>query len=159
MDATHVHLALTHVPIVGTVIGTLILAYSIVKNNKAVSQVALFTLLVMAFISAPVFLTGEEAEESIEHLPGVEEHYIHEHEELAEKAIWLMVILGVFAAFTLYAVNAELAIAQKATIITCVIGIATFVAFVQVGNLGGEIRHTEIRCSESIIDDHHEHDH
>ena len=41
----------------------------------------------MAVLTIPVFLTGEETEESVEHLAGVSHDLIEEHEELAEKAI------------------------------------------------------------------------
>ena len=90
MDATHIHLILTHFPIIGTIIGIGILTYGQFSKNDSIKKVALSTFIIMSLLTIPVFLTGEEAEESVEHLAGVSENIIEEHEELAEKAIWLM---------------------------------------------------------------------
>ncbi len=87
MDATHFHLVSTHFPIVGTIIGIGILAYGNYSNNDSIQKVALITFIAMAILTIPVFLTGEEAEETVEHISGVSETIIEEHEELAEKAI------------------------------------------------------------------------
>ena len=62
MDATHLHLILTHFPIVGTIIGIGILAYGQFAKNDAIKKVALVTFILMAILTIPVFLTGEEAE-------------------------------------------------------------------------------------------------
>ena len=68
MDATHLHLVLTHFPIVGTILGIGILAYGQFAKNEAIKKVALVTFIVMAFLTIPVFLTGGEAEETVETL-------------------------------------------------------------------------------------------
>ena len=99
----------------------------------------------MALLTIPVFLTGEEAEESVEHLAGVSENIIEEHEELAEKAIWLMGLLGVFSLASFYAIVKKLSFSRTVILITLLISLATLGLFAQVGNLGGQIRHTEIR--------------
>ena len=145
MDATHIHLILNHFPIVGTIIGVGILAYGIFKNNDAIKKVALTVLAIMAIIAVPVYLTGEEAEETVEHFKGITKEVIHEHEELAEKAILLMALLGALSLASIYAITKGLSFAKKITIITFIISILTFGLFAKVGNLGGQIRHSEIR--------------
>lgn len=153
MDATHLHLMLTHFPIVGTVIAIAILAYGLFSSNDQIKKVALFTFIAMAILTIPVFLTGEDAEETVEHIAGVSEQIIEQHEELAEKAIWLMGLLAAFSVASLFAIIKKLSSAKVLSIITLVISLVTFAVFAKVGNLGGQIRHSEIRTSTSQLND------
>ncbi len=144
MDATHLHLVLSHFPIIGTLIGIVILAYGLVSKNIDIQKVALATFILMALFAIPVFLTGEEAEETVERLPGISEQLIENHEELAEKAIWLMGFLGILSVSSFFAIFKKLSFAKTITVITLIVSLGTFGVFAQVGNLGGQIRHTEI---------------
>ena len=101
----------------------------------------------MAIVAIPVFLTGEGAEESVENLPGVSEKIIHEHEELAEKAIILMEILGVFSLLAFILMMLKSKFSKIINIIVLIVSIGAFGLIAKVGNLGGQIRHTEIRKS------------
>ncbi|MCF6213821.1 MAG: hypothetical protein L3J45_07340 [Flavobacteriaceae bacterium] len=147
MDATHLHLILTHFPIVGTVIGIGILAYGQYSKNNAIIKVALVTFILMAIFTIPVYLTGEDSEETVEHIAGVSENLIENHEELAEKAILLMGLLAALSAISFFAIMRELSFAKTITLITLIVSFITFGVFAQVGNLGGQIRHSEIRAN------------
>jgi uncharacterized membrane protein len=149
MDATHLHLVLTHFPIIGTIIGIGILAYGQFSKNIDIQKVALVTFILMALLTIPVFLTGEEAGEAVENIAGVSERLIENHEELAEKAIWLMGLLGILSIVSLFAIFKKLNFAKTITLVTLVISLFTFGVFAQVGNLGGQIRHSEIRTSNT----------
>ncbi len=150
MDATHLHLVLTHFPLVGTIIGIGILAYGQFSKNTAIQKVALSTFIAMAIFTIPVFLTGEEAEETVEHIAGISEQIIENHEELAEKAIWLMAVLGVLSLINLLAILRKMTVAKTITILTLVVSLATVALFAQVGYLGGQIRHSEIRTDSNV---------
>jgi uncharacterized membrane protein len=145
MDATHLHLVLSHFPIIGTIIGIVILAYGQISKNIVIQKVALATLILMALFTIPVFLTGEGAEETVENITGVSEQLIENHEELAEKAIWLMGLLAVLSIISLFAIIKKLSFAKTITLITLIVSLGTFGVFAQLGNLGGQIRHSEIR--------------
>ncbi len=151
MDATHLHLMLTHFPIVGTIIGIGILAYGQFSNNNSIKKLALAVFVIMSLLTIPVFLTGEGAEETVEHLAGVSENIIKEHGELAEKAIWLMGLLGIFSLINIIVIVKESSIAKTITFISLVLSLVTFGVFAKVGNLGGEIRHSEIRANNTQI--------
>ena len=144
MDATHLHLVLTHFPIIGTIIGVGILAYGQFSKNDDIKKVALVTFILMAIMTIPVFLTGEDAEETVEHIAGVSEQLIKNHEELAEKAIWLMGLLGILSLLSLFAIIKKLPLAKTLISVTLITSVVTFGLFAQVGNLGGQIRHSEI---------------
>lgn len=145
MDYAHIHLLLTHFPIIGTLIGTGILLYGVLSKNEVGKKIAYILFVLMALLTIPVFISGGEAEEIVEHLPGVSESIIEEHEELAEAAIWLMALLGVLSivAFSLLAMKkTRFSFIHPLTLI---VALSTFGVFAKVGNLGGQIRHSEIR--------------
>ncbi len=145
MDATHIHLVLTHFPIVGTIIGIGILAYGLYSNADSIKKTALVTFVIMAVLTFPVFLSGEEAEDSVEQIAGVSEYLIEDHEELAEKAIWLMGLLGAMSLVSLFSITKKLSSSKTILIVTMIVSLATASLFAVVGNLGGKIRHTEIQ--------------
>ena len=149
MDATHLHLVLTHFPIIGIILGIGILAYGHYIRNIEVQKVALATFILMAILTIPVFVTGEEAEETVEHIAGISEQLIENHEELAEKAIWLMGLLGILSIISFYAIIKKISFAKTAILVTLVVSLATFGLFTQVGYLGGQIRHSEIRTESN----------
>ncbi len=156
MDATHIHLILTHVPIVGTLIGIGILAYGYFSKNDDIKKVSLMLLFLMALVTIPVFISGEKAEHSVEHLAGVSEVFIEEHEELAEKAIWLMGLMGLLSISGFIALQKNLPFAKILTMSTLVVSLLTFGIFAKVGNLGGQIRHSEIRDKAQTMDEQKE---
>jgi uncharacterized membrane protein len=145
MNAAHLHLVLTHFPIVGTAIGIGILIYGQLVKNSAIKKVSYGIFIVMAILTIPVFQTGEGAEETVEHLAGVSEELIEKHEELAEKAIWLMAFLGVLSVVNLFVSLKNYPLAKVLGLITLIVSLGTFGLFAKVGNLGGQIRHSEIR--------------
>lgn len=153
MDGAHLHLILNHFPIVGTLVGLGVLAYGLIIKDLSVKKAGLGTLAVMAILALPAYFSGEEAEEAVEHLPGISDAVIHEHEELAEKAILMMAFLGGLSLLSLYAIWKNKTIAKTATIITFVFGLLTFGVFAKVGNLGGKIRHTELSTDIQKHDD------
>lgn len=109
---------------------------------------ALIIFIAMSFLTIPVFLIGEE---TVEHIAGVSKRIIEDHEHLAEKAIWLMGLLGVISLFSFYTINKKIPFARTVAIVTFVNSIVTFSLFAKVGKSGWKIRHYEIRTSDSNV--------
>ena len=143
MNPTHIHLLLNHFPIIGTLIGSAILLYSIIKKQDAGKVTGAFIIVIMAIIAIPVLLTGEPAEESVEHLSGISKALIHNHEEASEKAFWLMEITGVFSLLAIVFYKIKSRFAPKAFLVAFIFSAITFFAMAWAGNLGGKIRHPE----------------
>ena len=152
MDATHLHLMLNHFPIIGTLLGGGVMLYGYITSSDLVKKAALWTWALMALIAIPVFLTGEPAEEAVEGLAGVSESLIHEHEEAAELAIWLMEALGVFSLLTLVFYKTKPAVSKTLVLISTILGFVVFGAMARTGSLGGQIRHSEIRSGQAMLD-------
>jgi hypothetical protein len=144
MNSTHFHMLLNHFPIIGTLIGSGLLAWGILKDQQNLKSTAAVILSLMAIIAIPVYLTGEPAEESVEKLPGVADSMISLHEDAATLAIWLMGITGVAALIALLLAFQKKAIAKIAYLATFIFSLICFAAMARTGYYGGQIRHTEI---------------
>lgn len=147
MNTAHWHLLLTHLPIIGTIIGTSILiAGFVLKNNPIVKRTGLGVLVFSALFAIPSYLTGEGAEELVENLPGVTDQIIEVHEEMAETFLIIISILGAFAVITFIADWMKSKATAMLYITILIASIATSIFTRQLANSGGEIRHTEIRA-------------
>lgn len=149
MNSTHIHLLLNHFPIVGTMIGSLLLLWGIVSKQINIKTTAAVVLTAMAIAAIPVYLTGEPAEEAVENLPGVSDALMEMHEEAANLAIWLMGITGVFS---LVAIVLQMKQNPKAASVFLLAGVFSIIslAMARTGYYGGKIRHTEIRSAQEV---------
>jgi uncharacterized membrane protein len=147
MNSTHVHLLLNHFPIVGTLLGGLLLFWGIISKQLSLKTAAAILLVAMAAAAVPVYLTGEPAEEAVEKLPGVSDTFMELHEEAANIAIWLMSVTGIASLMALAMHKRQSTKTNAAFILACVLSGFTFAAMARTGYLGGKIRHSEIRTS------------
>ena len=146
MNTAHWHLLLNHLPIVGTVIGTLIVAAGLIlKNNPTVKQTGLGVLVFSALCALPAYLTGEGAEEIAEQLPGVNAVVMEGHEDLGNIFFILSTSLGLLALITFITDRLQIKTASALYVFVVIAGIGLSVLAKQVGTSGGEVRHTEIR--------------
>jgi hypothetical protein len=146
MNPAHLHLLLTHLPVVGAVFAVLLLAVGLLTRSAAVRRVALAAVVVVALLGLPTYFTGEGAEDAVEGLPGVSEALVERHEDAAGRSLVVLEAAGVLALLGL-AVTA-----RARRVPTWVVAGTLLVTAVGAGllgwtaNLGGEIRHTEIRA-------------
>jgi uncharacterized membrane protein len=138
-------MVVNHFPIIGTILGLGILIASIILKNKTVQNVGYCLFIIAAIFGAVSMSTGEGAEEIAENLPEVTHQIIHEHEEMAEKLIIFLYVLGVTSIVGLYF---NLKKYSKASIVSYLVAIISLISVYltkETGTTGGEIRHTEIR--------------
>ncbi|GAB2813275.1 DUF2231 domain-containing protein [Ferruginibacter profundus] len=154
MNTAHFHLLLNHFPVIGTLIGSCLLLWGIIKKQDHIKSIAAIILGAMAIIAVPVYLTGEPAEEAVEKLPGVSEAIIELHEEAAGIAIWLMGITGIVALVAVIFAWLKRKTAGMIFIATFIISVISFAAMARTGYYGGQIRHTEIRNGNLVNQQH-----
>lgn len=94
MNPAHWHLMLNHVPVLGTAFGMALIAWALVRKSEELKRVSLGVFVIIALLAIPAYLTGEPAEEIVEHLPGVSEASIEEHEDAAKFAFAGVLVLG-----------------------------------------------------------------
>lgn len=145
MNPTHVHLLITHLPIYGTLMGIIVLAFAILKKSAVTRSAAYIVFIVAALGGSIAFVTGEEAEEKVEDIQGVSHDDIEEHEEAANYALYTTIALGVLSLAGLVIDNKRPAMAPRFAIVVLLIGLFSFVVTARTGYLGGQIRHTEIK--------------
>lgn len=143
MNTVHIHLLLNHFPVIGTLMGGGLLLWGILKKQDAYANAAAVILFLVALIAIPVYLTGEPAEEAVEHLPGVQERAIEMHESAAGLAMILMAATGLTAVFTLILSRRQKQSAGIARAVLFAITFLCFSAMARTGYYGGQIRHTE----------------
>lgn len=144
MNPVHVHLLLNHFPIIGTLIGVVLLALGIFRKESVLRFVGASIIVVMAIITLPVNKSGEAAEETVEHIQGVNEDMLEEHEEAAEFAMFFMLLTGIVTLVTQVLDKRNHPKTNLAYIISLVLATFTLTTMVRTGFLGGQIRHTEI---------------
>ena len=145
MNDAHFHLVVNHLPIVGTLIGLLVLITGLLLKKSEVKLTAFGIFIFSAITSIVAFLTGEGAEEVVEDLSGISETLIHTHEEYAESFLILSISLGVIAIVGFIVELKKFKLSKLITILILIIAIANIVLGKYVGTSGGEIRHNEIR--------------
>jgi uncharacterized membrane protein len=152
MNPAHIHLLLNHIPILGSLFGTILLAIGLLRKDKSLLNAGLLTLVIVSIVAIPVFFSGEGAEDIVEKMPDMSHDIIHEHEEIAEKAIWLMELVGLGSLIAFFLHLKEHPLRHTVTIAVLVLAVANFGVMAKVGNTGGEIRHTEIRKNATTSD-------
>jgi uncharacterized membrane protein len=149
MNQAHLHLVLNHFPIIGLIIGTLVLLAGNLLKVPTAKKVALIILIGAAVFAVPTFLTGEGAEDIVEKVGGISESYIEKHEELAEIFIWLIVATGILSLISIISSFSKPRLFDGLSMLTLVMGLVSIFYAQQVGTSGGEIRHSEIRESSN----------
>lgn len=152
MTSAHFHLALNHIPVLGTLFGTLLLAYGLWRNQEAVQNLILGFLILVGAVAIPVYLTGEPAEEIVEGLAGVSHDAIEVHESWGQYALIASIVTGTASllVLTLRLVGRRLARWMVPGVL--VLSLFTTGIMVYTANLGGKINHEELRGSTTVVE-------
>lgn len=150
MDQTHVHLLITHLPIFGSLLGTLVLGYGIWKKSKTTNTAAHYLLIISAIGAGIAYITGEAAEETVENIQGVSENVIEQHADFAMYALIALIAVGIASLLTIYLEYIKNSFAKSATTLTLFLAVISFIFVARTGYLGGQIRHTEIASNTTL---------
>lgn len=149
MDAVHLHLILNHVPVLGTIFGFVLLAIGLIRRSDELQRAGLVTFVVAAVITIPVYVSGtiayEPLEELLEDIDPAAEGFIDQHETAGLIAFLVTLVLGIVALATLL-VWKRPEIARRLVIASLVLAIVVGGVVGWTANIGGQIRHTEIRA-------------
>ncbi len=151
MNNAHFHLVINHLPIVGLLIGILVLVAGLLLKKSEVKLTALGVFIFSAITSVAAFYTGEGAEEIVENISGISETLIHTHEEYAESFFTLTLVLGAVSLIGFVAELKTFKYAKYLYILILLLAISDGVLAKYVGTSGGEIRHSEIRSDSKMI--------
>ena len=144
MDLVHVHLLLNHFPVIGLVLGLLLFIFAFVQRSNELKKVSLGIFVLLAILSIPVYFSGEPAEKSVENFPGVSESIIEQHEDAALVALSGLIILGIVSLIAILLFK-HTRVSVWLAALSLVMAFITTLLMAYTANLGGQIRHTEIR--------------
>lgn len=145
MNPTHIHIVITHLPIYGAFLGTLVLAWSLFARS-APTKVAAYGVLLIASVGAVIaFRTGGDAEETAERIAGISKTALEAHEHFADNAYVAFLVLGVASLLAIWITYRHARLARTVAWLMLVIAVVAFGLAARTGYLGGQIRHTEIQ--------------
>jgi hypothetical protein len=138
---------INHFPVIGVLGALLVFGYGLVRKSDEVKLLGLGSFVLVALITIPVFFTGGAAEKIVKdlNLPGVTESSIGTHAEIALLALVLIELLGAIAVGGLFLLRKSGALPKWYTALVLAIALAAAGVVGLTANLGGQIRHTEIR--------------
>ena len=149
MNDAHLHLIVNHFPILGVIFGFGILIVGLILNNNIIKNVAYLLFVVAAIFALFSVQTGGGAAHVVKNIPDIGKEIkkaILTHAELAEKFAYLLYALAFISLVGLYLNIKNHSQAVLISYIIAAIAAASVFIAVEVGSLGGEIRHTEFKA-------------
>lgn len=146
MNWPHLHLAVNLVPLVVAVIGFVLLLVGVLRRSESLVGTGLALYVVVGVAAAIAYLTGLQAEEVMERLPGISEELIEAHEEAALLALICALALGLFGLFGTRWVGRSPRGRTWIERAGLLLGVVTALVLGWTANQGGKIRHPEIRA-------------
>ncbi|WP_139921006.1 hypothetical protein [Hymenobacter sp. DG01] len=143
MNEAHLHLLLNHSPLLTCLFGLVLLLIGLLRPTPVLIRTGLWTILVAAVLCLPTQLTGEGAEEALSSLPGISPSLIQAHEKAAELGFWALELTGALALVTLQ-LTSRLRLMAWLTVVGALLSLGLLA---RAANLGGAIRHPEIRAA------------
>jgi hypothetical protein len=153
----YLHVVLNHLPIFGTMLGSLALAISLILRSRTAQITALVITLTASVSAYPVLVSGQRAYKTIRNMSDdVGAEALDEHMDRAEKTINAFYFLGLVALGGLVLpikwprTGVPLAVAALGLALFC-FGLSVYIA-----QPGGQVRHSEFRPKESSSPDLHQ---
>lgn len=148
MNYAYLHLAVNHLPIVGTGIALLLLSVALVRKDDGMLRAGLLVVILSGLGAILAVQSGERAEEQLEHVIALQETVVESHEEAGERAQWLALAAAVLAGVTYVATTRAARVRPwlgwlKAAVVVAVL--FALVAVLHTAQTGGRIRHPEVQ--------------
>jgi len=151
MDLAHLHLLLNHFPTIGTIMGGGLFVLSLITNSDDLKRASLVALLGISLIAIPTYISGNGAQDAVKSLPGVSKTLIETHEGAALVALGFIEVTGAFAWLGLWQFRRLARVPNWNLSVILVLTAVSLGLMARASNLGGEIRHGEIRAEKGIV--------
>ncbi|HKS38311.1 MAG TPA: hypothetical protein VJW76_14040 [Verrucomicrobiae bacterium] len=152
MNWAHLHLAVNHIPVLGTLLVFVLLCAAMLRRSDELKQVCLWAFVVLAVVAVAIKYTGDFAYEAVANSEWIEKSIVSAHEEAADLATTGMFVVGLLAALGLFLMRKVRSVPRWLMATLFVTAFATFLLMARAANFGGRIRHTEIRRQPPIED-------
>lgn len=152
MTAAHLHLALNHIPVLGTLFALGLLAYGLWRNHAALKKGALGMLAAVGAVAVAVYLTGEPAEEIVEGLAGVSHEAIEVHETWGWYAALASIGTGLVSLGALLYQWTTSSLPQGVVRGVFLLALTSGALMVYAATLGGKVHHPELRAAPAAVE-------
>ena len=159
MDLTHIHLLLNHIPTIGFVIALGLFLTSLVSKSNDLKRASLVLFVLIGLLAIPTYVSGNSAAEAICaggpkapacDDPGLSKALIETHEGVALFALAAIVLTAGFAWLGLWQIRRTSRPQNWTLAVILLLSLFAFTLVVRAANIGGEIRHPEIRDFREI---------
>jgi len=150
MNWTHLHLLLNHFPTVGMIVALSVFFCALWSKSDDLKRTSLGIFLFIALLSIPTFITGTAAELAFEKNPAVSVTRVQAHENAAFFGLCVMELTGIFSWLGLWQFRRLSRVPQGTIMAVLVTSLISFGMMTRAANLGGEIRHEEIRDEATV---------
>ena len=124
---------------------------SLITNSDDLKRVSLVVLLGISLIAIPTYISGNGAQDAVKSLPGVSKTLIETHEGAALVALGFIEVTGAFAWLGLWQFRRLARVPNWNLAVILVLTAVSLGLMARASNLGGEIRHGEIRAEQGIV--------
>ncbi len=139
MDATKLHLIFNYFPLIGTLIGPIVLIYGTRWRSEKAQKIGLGIVILTAILTLVVFGTGEAAGKGSDLLIGQVWTNIQGHRASALPAFAVIEANGIFALFGLINLMRKKALTQWLLIIVLLLSVASVGLTARTAHLGRSI--------------------
>lgn len=148
VTAAHIHLILSHTPVAAIVFGFGLLAYGVWHGSRDIQKAALVLFVAAAVLAVPSYLTGEPGARVVKGLPGFSDQILEQHQAAAGVTLAGCLALGVVALAALILFRNK-TVAHWFGVVLLAGALLAGGLMAWTANLGGQIRHSEIRAPEA----------
>jgi hypothetical protein len=149
INVAHLHLLLNHVPTVGSVVALGLLLLAIIRQNEHLKHAGLEVLFAIAVVTLVAYMSGVAAHQKLRDQPGVSENAIRVHQDAALAGFTALEFAGFAAWIALWQTRRRGGAAPGLVPVVTVLTVVSLGLMARAANLGGEIRHPEIRADLS----------
>jgi hypothetical protein len=144
VNVAHLHLLLNHVPTVGAVVALGLLLLAFVRRDEPLTRAGLEVLFVIAVLTLPVYMSGVGAQQKLRDQPELSDNAIRVHQDAALAGFTVTEFAGFVAWIALWQSRRRGRAAGLVPAAT-LLSVVALVLMARAANLGGDIRHPEIR--------------
>jgi uncharacterized membrane protein len=147
MNAAQIHLLLNHFPTVAFSIGIALFVIALLGKRNELIRPSLVIFFLSAAFTIATYVSGSEAQGLIKDSPGVSMPAISAHETAAFIGFTFMQATGFFAWIGLWLWRKRSRVAGWNLAVILLLSATTFGLMARAANIGGDIRHSEIRIA------------
>lgn len=144
MNWPYLHLALNHVPVLGSVFLLLMMLVAVFRRSEELRRISLWGVVALTLVAIPIKFTGDAAERAVKGMPGFDGQLIEHHEQSADQATTAIFLAGVTAAVALWIARGGRPVPRWSTLLVLTLLLVTAGLMARAANSGGKIRHPEI---------------